>query len=258
MAIPFVDLRAQYLPIRDEVNAAIQRVIDRCEFTLGSEVAAFEAEFAAYCEAAHGIGVNTGTSALHLALLAAGIGAGDEVITVPFTFVATVSAIAYTGAVPVFVDIDHYRSRAGVDDCRDGCDESHRDRYHLVTRSDAGGEQRQVQRARTCVERNAKLRAVPRCELVLEGLDFGAENVAAAGEHPQNCSIDLGFDCRVLGFEVEERDPDRRVGASRGHIVIASPRRFIDSSAASSSFTIARPASPGVIGFSFFSMHLRK
>ena len=106
MAIPFVDLRAQYLPIRDEVNAAIQRVIDRCEFTLGSEVAAFEAEFAAYCEAAHGIGVNTGTSALHLALLAAGIGAGDEVITVPFTFVATVSAIAYTGAVPVFVDID--------------------------------------------------------------------------------------------------------------------------------------------------------
>ena len=106
MAIPFVNLRAQYLPIRDEVNAAIQRVIDRCEFTLGSEVAAFEAEFAAYCEAAHGIGVNTGTSALHLALLAAGIGAGDEVITVPFTFVATVSAIAYTGAVPVFVDID--------------------------------------------------------------------------------------------------------------------------------------------------------
>jgi dTDP-4-amino-4,6-dideoxygalactose transaminase len=106
MAVPFVDLRAQYLPIRDEVNAAIQRVIDRCEFTLGSEVAAFEAEFAAYCESTHGIGVNTGTSALHLALLAAGIGPGDEVITVPFTFVATVSAIVYTGAVPVFVDID--------------------------------------------------------------------------------------------------------------------------------------------------------
>jgi dTDP-4-amino-4,6-dideoxygalactose transaminase len=106
MAVPFVDLRAQYLPIRDEVNAAIQRVIDRCEFTLGSEVQAFEAEFAAYCEATHGIGVNTGTSALHLALLAAGIGPGDEVITVPFTFVATVSAVVYTGAVPVFVDID--------------------------------------------------------------------------------------------------------------------------------------------------------
>jgi dTDP-4-amino-4,6-dideoxygalactose transaminase len=101
MAVPFVDLRAQYLPIRDEVNAAIQRVIDRCEFTLGSEVAAFEAEFAAYCEATHGIGVNTGSSALHLALLAAGVGPGDEVITVPFTFVATVSAIVYTGAAPV-------------------------------------------------------------------------------------------------------------------------------------------------------------
>jgi len=72
----------------------------------GSEVAAFEQEFAAYCQAKLGIGVNTGTSALHLALLAAGVGPGDEVITVPFTFVATVSAIDYTGAKPVFVDID--------------------------------------------------------------------------------------------------------------------------------------------------------
>ncbi|WP_157269466.1 DegT/DnrJ/EryC1/StrS family aminotransferase [Azohydromonas aeria] len=104
--IPFVDLKAQYLSIKDEVNAAIQGVLDRCEFTLGSEVAAFEKEFAAYCQAEHGIGVNTGTSALHLALLAAGVGPGDEVITVPFTFVATVSAIDYTGARPVFVDID--------------------------------------------------------------------------------------------------------------------------------------------------------
>jgi dTDP-4-amino-4,6-dideoxygalactose transaminase len=104
--IPFVDLKAQYLSIREEVNAAIQGVLDRCEFTLGSEVAAFESEFAAYCEATHGVGVNTGTSALHLALLAAGVGPGDEVITVPFTFVATVSAIDYTGAKPVFVDID--------------------------------------------------------------------------------------------------------------------------------------------------------
>ena len=104
--IPFVDLRAQHEPIRDELNAAIAGVIDRCEFTLGSEVAAFETEFAAFCEARHGVAVNTGTSALHLALLAAGIGPGDEVITVPFTFVATVSAIDYTGAMPVFVDID--------------------------------------------------------------------------------------------------------------------------------------------------------
>jgi dTDP-4-amino-4,6-dideoxygalactose transaminase len=104
--IPFVDLKAQYLSIKDEVDAAIQGVLNSCQFTLGSEVAEFEKEFAAYCQSAHGIGVNTGTSALHLALLAAGVGHGDEVITVPFTFMATVSAIDYTGATPVFVDID--------------------------------------------------------------------------------------------------------------------------------------------------------
>jgi dTDP-4-amino-4,6-dideoxygalactose transaminase len=104
--IPFVDLKAQYQGIKAEVNAAIQDVLDTCQFTLGSEVLAFEQEFAAYCQAKHGIGVNTGTSALHMALLAAGVGRGDEVITVPFTFVATVSAIDYTGATPVFVDIN--------------------------------------------------------------------------------------------------------------------------------------------------------
>lgn len=104
--IPFVDLKAQYLSIKSEVDAAIQGVLESCQFTLGSEVAAFEEEFAAYCGAKHGIGVNTGTSALHLALLAADIGPGDEVITVPFTFVATVAAIHYTGATPVFVDVD--------------------------------------------------------------------------------------------------------------------------------------------------------
>jgi dTDP-4-amino-4,6-dideoxygalactose transaminase len=104
--IPFVDLKAQYQGIKAEVNAAIQGVLDRCEFTLGSEVKAFEEEFAAYCHASFGIAVNTGTSALHLALLAAGVGPGDEVITVPFTFVASVAAIEYTGATPVLVDID--------------------------------------------------------------------------------------------------------------------------------------------------------
>ena len=104
--IPFVDLKAQYASVREEVNAAIQGVLDSCQFTLGSEVAEFEKEFAAYCQADHGIGVNTGTSALHLALLAAGVGPGDEVITVPFTFVATVAAIHYSGARTVFVDID--------------------------------------------------------------------------------------------------------------------------------------------------------
>jgi dTDP-4-amino-4,6-dideoxygalactose transaminase len=104
--IPFVDLKAQYASIKDEVDAAIQGVLQSCQFTLGAEVAAFEAEFAAYCQTKHGIGVNTGTSALHLALLAANVGPDDEVITVPFTFVATVSAICYVGARPVFVDID--------------------------------------------------------------------------------------------------------------------------------------------------------
>ena len=104
--IPFVDLKAQYATIKTEVNDAIQGVLDSCQFTLGSEVAKFEEEFAAYSGAALGIGVNTGTSALHLALLAADIGPGDEVITVPFTFVATVAAIHYTGATPILVDID--------------------------------------------------------------------------------------------------------------------------------------------------------
>jgi len=104
--IPFVDLKAQYRSIKPEVTAAIAGVLESCEFTLGSEVAAFEKEFAAYCHAEHGVGVNSGTSALHLALLAAGVGPGNEVITVPFTFLATVSAIDYTGARPVFVDVD--------------------------------------------------------------------------------------------------------------------------------------------------------
>ena len=104
--IPFVDLKAQNASIKAELNAAIQSVLDSCQFTLGPEVEAFEAEFARYCHAGQAIAVNSGTSALHLALLAAGIAAGDEVITVPFTFVATVSAIQYTGATPVFVDID--------------------------------------------------------------------------------------------------------------------------------------------------------
>lgn len=104
--IPFVDLKAQYASIKPEVDAAIQGILDSCQFTLGTEVAKFEEEFAAYSGAKIGIGVNTGTSALHLALLAAGVGPGDEVITVPFTFVATAAAIHYTGATPTFVDVD--------------------------------------------------------------------------------------------------------------------------------------------------------
>lgn len=104
--IPFVDLKAQYHSIKTEVDAAIADVLENSSFILGKHVAAFEEEFAAYCQAPYAIGVNSGTSALHLAMLAAGIGPGDEVITVSMTFVATVAAIGYTGARPVFVDAD--------------------------------------------------------------------------------------------------------------------------------------------------------
>lgn len=104
--IPFVDLRAQYLSIKEEIDTAVLKILDSTQFVLGKEVVSFEQEFAKYCSAEYCLALNTGTSALHLALLAAGIGAGDEVITTPFTFVATVAAIVYTGATPVFVDID--------------------------------------------------------------------------------------------------------------------------------------------------------
>lgn len=104
--VPFLDLKAQYRSIKSEVDPAVLSVLENCAFALGPEVAAFEQEFAAFQQTDFGIGVNSGTSALHLALLAAGIGAGDEVITVPCTFVATVAAIYYTGARTVFVDVD--------------------------------------------------------------------------------------------------------------------------------------------------------
>jgi dTDP-4-amino-4,6-dideoxygalactose transaminase len=104
--IPFLDLKAQYRSIKEEVDRAVLSVLESSQFVLGPEVAAFEDEFAAFSGAQHGIAVNSGTSALHLALLAAGVGPGDEVVTVPFTFVATVAAIRYIGAKPVFVDID--------------------------------------------------------------------------------------------------------------------------------------------------------
>jgi dTDP-4-amino-4,6-dideoxygalactose transaminase/acetyltransferase-like isoleucine patch superfamily enzyme len=104
--VPFVDLKGQYQAIRPEILEALNRVLDGGAYVLGDEVAAFEHEFAAYSGSEFGVALNSGTSALHLALLAAGIGPGDEVITVPFTFVATVAAILYAGARPVLVDID--------------------------------------------------------------------------------------------------------------------------------------------------------
>src|ERR1700689_304518 len=104
--VPYLDLKSQYQSIKPEIDGAIARVLESGQFVLGSEVAEFEREFAGYCGASDCIALNSGTSALHLALLAAGVGPDDEVITVPFTFVASVAAIAYTGARPVFVDID--------------------------------------------------------------------------------------------------------------------------------------------------------
>ncbi|GAB4563753.1 MAG: DegT/DnrJ/EryC1/StrS family aminotransferase [Anaerolineae bacterium] len=104
--IPLVDLKAQYQLIRDEIDAAIQRVIDNTAFIMGPEVKAFEEEFAAYCEASYAVGVSSGTAALFLALKACGIGPGDEVITTPMTFIATAEAVSQAGARPVFVDID--------------------------------------------------------------------------------------------------------------------------------------------------------
>lgn len=104
--IPLVDLQTQYKEIKRDIDSAIARVLETGQFVLGPEVEAFEREFAEYSGAADGVAVNSGTSALHLALIAAGVGPGDEVITVPFTFLATVSAVAYTGATPVFVDVD--------------------------------------------------------------------------------------------------------------------------------------------------------
>ena len=104
--VPYLDLKAQYRSIKSEIDAAVAGVLESCQFVLGAEVASFEQEFAAYCGAAECIALNSGTSALHLALLAAGVGPGDEVITVPFTFVASVAAVIYTGACPVLVDID--------------------------------------------------------------------------------------------------------------------------------------------------------
>jgi len=104
--IPLVDLKAQYADIKSEIGEAIEMVLDSGQFILGNEVAAFETEFASYCQASYAVALNSGTSALHLALLAANIGPGDEVITVPFTFIATVAAILYVGARAVFVDIN--------------------------------------------------------------------------------------------------------------------------------------------------------
>lgn len=104
--IPFVDLQAQYRRIKSEIDESVLSVLESAQFILGPAVAAFERDFASFCHTSDCVGVNSGTSALHLALLAAGVRPGDDVITVPFTFVATVAAIEYVGAKPVFVDVE--------------------------------------------------------------------------------------------------------------------------------------------------------
>jgi dTDP-4-amino-4,6-dideoxygalactose transaminase len=105
MKVPFLDLKAHHDPIRNEVMAAIESVVDKNAFAGGPFVAEFESDFARYCGTPHAVGVGNGTDALWVALLALGIGRGDEVITVPMTFMATAEAITYTGAKPAFVDI---------------------------------------------------------------------------------------------------------------------------------------------------------
>ena len=104
--IPMVNLKAQYAEIREEIEAGFAQTLDSCAFILGPNVQAFEKEAAEYLGVKHAIGCASGTDALHLALLAEGIGPGDEVITSAFTFIATAEAIKYVGATPVFVDID--------------------------------------------------------------------------------------------------------------------------------------------------------
>lgn len=106
MHVPFLDLKAQHQGLRAEFSAAIDDVIESSVFAGGPVVTRFEAAFAAYCAAPHAVGVGNGTDALWFTLLALGVGPGDEVITVPHTFMATAEAISFTGATPVFVDIE--------------------------------------------------------------------------------------------------------------------------------------------------------
>jgi len=106
MHVPYFDLKMQYTSLREEILEALDRVCRNAAFILGEEVARFEEEFAAYCGVKHCVASDSGTSALHVALLSIGVGPGDEVITTPNTFIATAEAISHAGARPVFVDID--------------------------------------------------------------------------------------------------------------------------------------------------------
>ncbi len=106
MRVPFLDLQAQYRPLREDIQAALQRVLDRSDFILGEEVSAFEREFATFCECPHAVGVASGLDAIRLALRVLDIGPGDEVITAANSFIASALGITAVGAQPVLVDVD--------------------------------------------------------------------------------------------------------------------------------------------------------
>lgn len=106
MNIPLIDLKPQHKALRAEINQAIENVLDRTDFILGQDVDKFEAEFAAYCGTKYAVGVDSGLSALQLSLLAFGIGPGDDVLVPAHTFTATAAAVSFSGARPVFVDVD--------------------------------------------------------------------------------------------------------------------------------------------------------
>lgn len=114
MNIKFVDLNRQYQALKPEIDHAIARVLDRTDFILGEEVRRFEEEFAAYCQANYAVGLDSGTSALELGLRALGIGAGDEVLVPVNSFIASALAVSFTGATPVFVDVDPVTYNADV------------------------------------------------------------------------------------------------------------------------------------------------
>ncbi len=116
--IPMVNLKAQYTDIKDEIEIGLAQTLSNCTFILGKNVQAFEKEAASYLGVKHTIGVASGTDALHLALLAAGIKAGDEVITTAFTFIATAEAIKYIGAKPIFVDIEPKTFNINLDEIK--------------------------------------------------------------------------------------------------------------------------------------------
>jgi len=107
--VPYLDLRAQYRPLRSEVLSAFEEICESTSFAQGRAASEFEGKFAAYCGVDHCVSLNSGTSALHLALRCLDVGPGDEVVTVSMTFIATAWAISYVGATPVFVDINPVR-----------------------------------------------------------------------------------------------------------------------------------------------------